>query len=140
MGSFDFSQPDLASFNFNTSSLTYYIILPKEEGDFKSLIKEYMGLSSKIEMPPDSGFGPTFWSDDFTQDFHGNVTNAQENYFDVINHLTEYHIRATDMFADRKSSCSWILCVEVGGGIREIDANGNRPIWDGKYVFWKLRL
>jgi alpha-D-xyloside xylohydrolase len=106
MGSFDFSQPNFVSFNFNTSSLTYYIILPKEEGDFKSLIKEYMGLSSRIEMPPDSEFGPTFWSDDFTQDFHGNVTNAQENYFDVINHLTEYQIRATDMFADRKLSYS----------------------------------
>ncbi|TAQ91313.1 hypothetical protein B7494_g295 [Chlorociboria aeruginascens] len=101
MGSFDFSSPTVAQFIFNTSSLTYYIIVPKDNGDYKSIIKEYMGLSAKIEMPPDSAFGPVFWSDDFEEDFHGNVMNAEENYFDVIDHLVAYQIRATDMFADR---------------------------------------
>ncbi len=104
MGSFDFTTPNMAQFVFNTSSLTYYIILPKEEGDFKSIIKEYTALSARIELPPDSSYGPNFWSDDFEQDFHGNVTNAQENYFDVIDHLAANQIRATSMFADRKPS------------------------------------
>jgi len=104
MGSFDFSTPNYTSFNFDTSSLIYYIIVPEEGGDdtFKSILREYGELSSRIQMPPDAGFGPTFWSDDFEQDFHGSVGNAQENYFDVIDHLAGYEIRATDVFADRK--------------------------------------
>ena len=102
MGSFDFTTPGQAQFIFNTSSLVYYIILPAEEGDYKSIIEEYTALSARIEMPPDSGFGPTFWSDDFEQDFHGSVSNAQENYYDVVNHLYYNEIRATSMFADRK--------------------------------------
>lgn len=102
IGSFDFSMPNMARFVFNTSSLAYYIIIPASEGDFKSIIKEYTALSARIEMPPDSAYGPNFWSDNFEQDFHGNVTNAQENYFDVINHLSANQIRATSMFADRK--------------------------------------
>ncbi|KUJ17467.1 uncharacterized protein LY89DRAFT_733318 [Mollisia scopiformis] len=101
IGSYDFSSPNMARFVFNSSSLVYYIILPKTEGDFKSIIKEYTALSARIEMPPDSAYGPNFWSDDFEQDFHGNATNAQENYFDVIDHLAANQIRATSMFADR---------------------------------------
>jgi alpha-D-xyloside xylohydrolase len=108
MGSFDFTTPGLAQFIFNTSSLVYYIILPENEekgnegGAYKSIISQYTDLSSKIEMPPDSAYGPTFWSDDFTTDFHGTVSNAQENYYDVINHLYYNQIRATSMFADSK--------------------------------------
>jgi alpha-D-xyloside xylohydrolase len=102
MGSFDFKTPGQAEFIFNTSSLTYYIILPGKEGDFKSIVSQYVaGLSETITMPPDSGYGPTFWSDDFTQDFHGSVSNAQENFFDVVNHLFDLKIHATSMFADR---------------------------------------
>jgi alpha-D-xyloside xylohydrolase len=103
MGSFDFTSLGQAQFIFNTSSLIYYIITPTSPGDYKSIIEEYTALSSRIEMPPDSGYGPTFWSDDFEQDFHGSVSNAQENYYDVINHLYYNEIRATSMFADRKS-------------------------------------
>jgi alpha-D-xyloside xylohydrolase len=103
MGSYDFTSPGQAQFVFNTSSLVYYIIIPESDGDYKSIIEQYTGLSSRIEMPPDSGYGPTFWSDDFEQDFHGSVSNAQENYYDVINHLYFNQIRATSMFADRKS-------------------------------------
>lgn len=102
MGSFDFTTPGQAQFIFNTSSLVYYIITPASPGDYKSIIEEYTALSSRIEMPPDSGYGPIFWSDDFEQDFHGSVSNAQENYYDVINHLYYNEIRATSMFADRK--------------------------------------
>lgn len=101
MGSFDFTRPGEAQFIFYTNSLVYYIILPSSAGDYKSIIQEYTALSSRIEMPPDSGYGPTFWSDDFEEDFHGSVSNAQENYYDVINHLYYNEIRATAMFADR---------------------------------------
>lgn len=100
MGSFDFATPGQAQFVFNTSALTYYIIQPKSPGDYKSIIEEYTALSSRTEMPPDSGYGPEFWSDDFTTDFHGSVGNAQENYFDVVDHLYYNEIRATSMFAD----------------------------------------
>lgn len=61
MGSYDFMTPGEVNFVFNTSSLVYYIILPKTPGDYKSILTEYTALSASIEMPPDSGFGPTFW-------------------------------------------------------------------------------
>jgi alpha-D-xyloside xylohydrolase len=102
MGSFDFTIPGQAQFVFNTSSLVYYIITPKSKGDYKSIVQAYTAISERIEMPPDSSYGPTFWSDDFEQDFHGSVSNAQENYYDVVNHLYFNQIRATSFFADRK--------------------------------------
>lgn len=101
MGSYNFTTAGQSEFIFNSSSLVYYIILPTSPGDYKSIIQTYTGLSSRIEMPPDSGFGPTFWSDDFEEDFHGDVSNAQENYYDVINHLYYNQIHATSMLADR---------------------------------------
>lgn len=101
MGSFNFSQPGTAEFIFNTSSLVYYIILPETPGNYKSILTAFAGLSNTIEMPPDSGYGPTFWSDDFEEDFHAGVHNAQENYYDVVNHLYYNQIHATSMFADR---------------------------------------
>ncbi|GAB7354269.1 hypothetical protein MBLNU459_g4798t2 [Dothideomycetes sp. NU459] len=101
MSSFDFTTPGEAQFIFNTSTLVFYVILPDSPDDYKSILQTYTRLSARIEMPPDSGYGPTFWSDDFEQDFHGNVMNAQENYYDVINHLYFNQIHATAMFADR---------------------------------------
>lgn len=101
MGSFNFSSPGTGEFIFNTSSLVYYIIMADSPGDFKSILSAYAELSASIEMPPDSGYGPTFWSDNFEEDFHGSVSNAQENYYDVINHLYYNQIHATSMFADR---------------------------------------
>lgn len=101
MGSFDFTTPGQAQFIFNTSSLVYYITLPTSPGNYKSILETYTGLSSRIELPPDSGYGPTFWSDNFEQDFHAGVHNAQENYYDVINHLYYNQIHASSMFADR---------------------------------------
>ncbi|KIW88395.1 uncharacterized protein Z519_10964 [Cladophialophora bantiana CBS 173.52] len=100
MGSFQFSSGQ-TQFIFNTSSLTYYIILATSPGDYKSIIETYTGLSARITMPPDSGYGPTFWSDNFEVDFHGSVSNAQENYYDVVDHLYYNQIHATSMFADR---------------------------------------
>lgn len=101
MGSYNFTSPGNVQFIFNSSSLVYYIILPTTAGDFKSIIEQYTALSARSEMPPTSGFGPTFWSDDFTQDFHGGVSNAQENFGDVVDHLYYNKIHATAMFADR---------------------------------------
>ncbi|KAK5127784.1 hypothetical protein LTR85_004900 [Meristemomyces frigidus] len=101
MGSFNFSSPGIAQFIFNTSSLVYYIITPSTQGDYKSILSAYADLSNTIEMPPDSAYGPTFWSDNFEEDFHAGVHNAQENYYDVINHLYYNQIHASSMFADR---------------------------------------
>ena len=101
MGSYNFKQPGAAEFIFNSSTLVYYIIVPKERNDFKSIMTAYAELGNTIYMPPDSAYGPNFWSDDFEQDFHHGVHNAQENYYDVINHLYDYQIHATSMFADR---------------------------------------
>ena len=101
MGSYNFSVPGQAQFIFNTSSLVYYIILPTTKNGFKSIIKQYTALSARSEIPPTSGLGPTFWSDDFTLDFHGNVSNAQENIYDVFDHLYYNQIRATSTFLDR---------------------------------------
>jgi alpha-D-xyloside xylohydrolase len=103
MGSYDFKNtPNRGQFTFNSSNLVYYIILAKgAPTNIKSILSQYMELSAKIEMPPDSAYGPTFWSDDFEQDFHGSVSNAEQNYYDVVDHLYYNKIHATSMFADR---------------------------------------
>lgn len=101
MSSWNSTQPGHAEFISNASSLVYYVILPQAQGDYKSIIEAYISLSAAIEMPPDASYGPTFWSDNFEQDFHAGVTNAQENYYDVINHLYYIQIHASSMFADR---------------------------------------
>ncbi|KAF1949457.1 hypothetical protein CC80DRAFT_598911 [Byssothecium circinans] len=111
MGSYDFREEGEVRFVFNSSSLVYYIILPglapsnstatTPSSSLKSIIEQYTSLSARSEMLPTSGLGPTFWSDDFTQDFHNSVTNAQENIQDVVNHLYHHRIRATSTFADR---------------------------------------
>jgi len=110
MGSFDFTTSGQAQFIFNIGSLVYHIIIPENDskgdngGAYIDIVSQYTALSSRIEMPPDSAYGPTFWSDDFTTDFHGSVSNAQENYYDVIGHFYYNQIRATSMFADRACS------------------------------------
>ncbi|KXS98561.1 hypothetical protein AC578_4322 [Pseudocercospora eumusae] len=103
MGSFNFSVSGHAQFIFNTSSLAFYIIKSdhKNGHSLKGILEDYATISNTIGMPPDSSFGPTFWSDNFEQDFHEGVTNAEENYYDVVNHLYDNKIHATSMFADR---------------------------------------
>lgn len=101
MGLFDFSNPSSTRFVFNSSSLTIYLIFPTADDDFKSILTQYASLSSYIFMPPDSAYGPIIFSDNWETDFHGDVSNAQENYYDVINHLHDNQIRASAMFADR---------------------------------------
>ncbi|KAK5163173.1 uncharacterized protein LTR77_010957 [Saxophila tyrrhenica] len=100
MGTYNFEQSGVAEFNFNSSSLVYYIILPKETDDYKSIITAYSELSNTIYMPPDSAYGPIYWSDDWEQDLHG-LNNSQESYYDTITHLYDYQIHGTAMFADR---------------------------------------
>ncbi|KAJ9220952.1 CAZyme family GH31 [Paecilomyces variotii] len=101
MSSYEFTAPGTAEFIFNTSSLTYYIITPEKKNDYKAIIEEYTGLSARSIMPPDSAYGPNFYSDDFEEDFHGYVHNAQENYYDVVDHLYYHQIHASGLFADR---------------------------------------
>lgn len=101
MGSYNFSTPGEVQFIFNSSSLVYFIILPKTEGDFKSLITQYTQLSSTIEMQAISGYGPTFWSDNFEEGFPEGVTNAEENVYDVVNQLYYNQIKASSLFLDR---------------------------------------
>lgn len=61
MGNYDFSQHGLAQFIFNTSSLVYYIVLPEKPNDFTSILSQYIAnLSMSIELPPNSGYGPTY--------------------------------------------------------------------------------
>lgn len=102
MGSYDFTQPFHCQFIFNTSSMVYYVILSEgSRTNFKSILTQYMNVSSKIEMPPDSAYGPTFWSDDFETDFHDGINNAEENIRDVVDKLDEQQIHATAIFDDR---------------------------------------
>lgn len=107
MGRFDFKRPNKANFTFDTTALTYTVMYrptPKE------LLSQYMNMSSRPDIPIDSGYGPIFWSDDMTKDFHGSVKNAQENYYDIVDHLYYNKIRATGMFADREWSSSVMSC------------------------------
>ncbi|KAH7058902.1 glycosyl hydrolases family 31-domain-containing protein [Macrophomina phaseolina] len=101
MGLFDFSNSGSTRFVFNATSLTVYAILPTAPGDYKSILTQYAKLSSYIYMPPDTAYGPIVYSDNWETDFHGDVSNAQENYYDVVDHLFDNHIRASAMFADR---------------------------------------
>lgn len=103
MGTYDFTDPDSIRFVFDTGSLTYYVIAPEDSADLKRIISDYTGLSTRGRMQPDSAYGPTYYSDNWNEDFHGDVSNAQENYYDVVNHLYYNEIRGAAMFADRES-------------------------------------
>lgn len=85
-------------FAFNTSVISYTILYDR---NLTALLMDYAKMSNTINMPVDSGFGPIFWSDDAEVDFHGSVSNAQENFNDFVDHLYWNKIRATAMFADR---------------------------------------
>ena len=97
-GTFGF-QPGRVEVAFNTSILNYTVMF---NPNLTELISQYTTLSSKPSMPPDSAYGPIFWSDNSNEDFHAGVTNAEENFYDIVNHLYYNQIRATGMFADSK--------------------------------------
>lgn len=101
MGSYDFSTAGAAQFIFHSTSLVYYIILPESEGDFKSVLTQYARLSSTVQMQAVSGYGPTFWSDNFEEGFPEGVTNGNENVYDVVNHLYYNQIKAAGIVMDR---------------------------------------
>jgi len=98
LGNFDFSIPGQVRFAFNASSLTYSVMY---NTNLTALLMQFSSMTNKIEMPPESGYGPIVWSDDWEQDFHTGVTNSEENFYDVVSHLYYGQIRATAMFADR---------------------------------------
>lgn len=98
MGSFHFSSSG-ANFTFGKPSLAYNVLYNR---NLKELLMQYANMSSKPSLPPDSGYGPIFWSDNILTDFHGNVTNAEQNLYDIVDNLYFNKIRATGMFADRQ--------------------------------------
>ncbi|KAJ2898655.1 Alpha-xylosidase [Zalerion maritima] len=69
-----FSESSPASFEFGTTDgVRHYII---QKPNHKALLSSYTELSNTISTPPDSGYGPIFWSDDMEWDFHGDVTSG----------------------------------------------------------------
>ncbi len=104
---FEFHEPpdsDRTNVTISSSSktLTYRILF--NQAGVKALLGKFAAISSYPLMPPESAYGPIFWSDDFEQDWHdSSVQSAQDNINDVANHLEQLQIRATAFFADRKS-------------------------------------
>lgn len=152
MGSYDFTQPFHCQFVFNASSLVYYVILSEgSRTNFKSILTQYMNISSKIEMPPDSAYGPTFWSDDFKQDFHDGVSNAEENVMDVVEKLQENQIHATSIFDDRSSGTgnhSWgnfdfdkKFYPDADGMVKDLTKNGyDFQVWAANRAFDSTKM
>lgn len=100
MGKFDFSDSEKTEFVFNSTSLSFYIILPESPRDVKSILTQYGKLSSTIFMPPDSAFGPVIFADDWNEAF-AEPDLAVNNYLNVTDHLYANQIRASSLFADR---------------------------------------
>lgn len=152
MGSYDFKQPFHCQFVFNASNLVYYVILSEgSRTNFKSILTQYMNISSKIEMPPDSAYGPTFWSDDFKQDFHDGVSNAEENVLDVVEKLKENQIHATSIFDDRPfgtGNQSWgnfdfdkKFYPDANGMVEDLTKNGyNFQVWAANRAFNSTKM
>ena len=151
MGTYSFTTPGTAEFTFNTSSLVYYIILPHtSQKDYKSLLEAYAGLSNTIAMPPDTAYGPIYWSDDWEQDLHG-LANSQQSYYDVVTHLNDYQIHGTAMFADRPygtgnySFGNWDFDPEFYPTPKEFIANltdwgFDFQVWVANRAFWHTEL
>ncbi|KAH7125968.1 glycosyl hydrolases family 31-domain-containing protein [Dactylonectria macrodidyma] len=104
MGSYSFSDDELeVKFVFNTTALVYYIILPSEEGDVKSILRQYAKLTDRSALWPSRSYGPMFWHNDFqrTSGFPEGVNNSQQFVQDVVNKLSENRIRASTIMVDR---------------------------------------
>ncbi|KAL2851106.1 glycosyl hydrolases family 31-domain-containing protein [Aspergillus pseudoustus] len=100
--SFNFTDSS-AGFLFNSSAVTYYIIVADGPGDFKSIYREYARLSNTINLFAVSGYGPTFWTDDstYTANWPKGVTNALEYHENLADILHTNNIHAASMFIDR---------------------------------------
>jgi alpha-glucosidase (family GH31 glycosyl hydrolase) len=101
IGRFRFSEEDRqVTFAFNSTVIDYYVFKASEPA---KLLEQYAQLSNTAGLPPNSGYGPIFWNNDWNTHWPEGVTNAEENYYHVADHLHENQIRATAMFADSKS-------------------------------------
>jgi alpha-D-xyloside xylohydrolase len=152
MGSFDFTKPYHCQFIFNSSTMVYHVILPKgPRTNFKSILTQYLNISSRIEMPPDSAYGPTFWNDDFEQDFHGEVSNAEENILDVVEHLQDSRIHATSIFDDRPygtGNSSWgnfdfdpEFYPDPAALVEDLSKNGyDFQVWAANRAFYQTKM
>lgn len=104
MGSYSFSSEDnQVQFIFNATEIAYYIILPESEGDFKSLLTQYAGLTDTSPLWSPRAYGPMFWHNDFqrTSGFPEGVSNSQEFVEDVVDKLAQHRIRASAVMVDR---------------------------------------
>lgn len=104
MGSYSFSSEDQeVQFIFNTTELVYYVILPTEEGDIKSILKQYASLTDTTALWSPTSYGPLFWHDDFESEsgFPSGVNNSQEFVQDVVDKLFENRVRASTIMVDR---------------------------------------
>jgi len=100
IGRYNFNEEEQSvTFAFNTTKLTYYVFYDPEP---VKVLEKYAKLSNTAELPPESGFGPIFWNNDWNTHWPEGVTNAEENYYDVVDHLYYNQIRSTAMFADRE--------------------------------------
>ncbi len=99
-----------------------------------ALLMQFANLSSKISMPPETGYGPIFWSDDFEQDFHQGVVNAQENYYDAVNHP----VCQPDQ-GDSHVCRSYVIFRAVDKKSVKLMSD-DRALRDGQLIVWKLRF
>lgn len=103
MGSYDFANDQSVRFIFNTTQLTYYIIMPKEKNDMKSLITQYAGLSDTTALWSPKAYGPMFWHNDWqrTSGWPTGVNNSEEFVRDTVDQLFRNKIRASAIMVDR---------------------------------------
>ncbi|RDW76799.1 uncharacterized protein DSM5745_06791 [Aspergillus mulundensis] len=110
MGSYEFpaSTSDgqgQISFRFDTTDLTYYIILPRSDGrdKFKSLLTQYASLTDPSPLWSPRGYGPMFWHNDFQREsaWPEGVSSAQEFVADVVDKLAGEKVRASAIMVDR---------------------------------------
>lgn len=104
IGQYSFSDTEQeVSFVFNSTQLTYYVILPDEESNIKSLLTQYATLTDTTAFWSPKGYGPMFWHDDWTREdgFPDGVTNAQEFIKDTLDVLQSHKIHTTSIMADR---------------------------------------
>lgn len=113
MGRFRFEESsNSVTFAFNATEITYYVFAEDEP---KKLLEQYGALSNTAELPSDIGYGPIFWNNDWNTHWPEGVSNAEENFYDVVDQLYYNQIRATSMFADRKISNLLIQILLVKG-------------------------
>lgn len=104
MGSYNFdTEGQEVQFIFNSTKLEYYLILPTERNNIKSLFEQYVQLSDATALWSPKSYGPMFWHDDFqkTSGFPDGVGNAQKFVEDVADKLYENRIRASTIMVDR---------------------------------------